>query len=149
MAVIECVPAVLNDVEIVAVPELRIPVPSVVVPSKNVTVPVAAAGDTVAVKVIAVLTVVLVAEAASVVVVAVVVVELEDAAVPLDPHPVMQGTARVKGSRHTRIKCKNSFRKTVPLEIDRSVFSDDRIPPKGLQPPINSLIGNALRSRVN
>ena len=38
-------------VDKVAVPALRVPVPSTVAPSKKVTVPVAVAGNTVAVKV--------------------------------------------------------------------------------------------------
>ncbi|HKF49957.1 MAG TPA: hypothetical protein VKB38_21520 [Terracidiphilus sp.] len=50
-AVIECVPAVENEVASVAFPELSVPVPSDVVPSRNVTVPVAAEGETVAVSV--------------------------------------------------------------------------------------------------
>jgi hypothetical protein len=47
--VIECAPAVSVDVVNVAFPLLRVPVPKVVVPSLNVTVPVAADGETVAV----------------------------------------------------------------------------------------------------
>ena len=48
---IECVAADSADVENVACPELRLPVPSVAAPSLNVTVPVATEGVTVAVKV--------------------------------------------------------------------------------------------------
>ena len=55
----------------VALPELSVPVPSEVVPSRNVTVPVAVEGATVAVSVMLVPAVVVVEEAASVVVVAV------------------------------------------------------------------------------
>jgi hypothetical protein len=49
--VIECVPAVENEVARVALPELSVPVPSEVVPSRKVTVPVAVEGVTVAVSV--------------------------------------------------------------------------------------------------
>ena len=48
---IECVPAVENEVARVALPELSVPVPSEVVPSRKVTVPVAVEGETVAVSV--------------------------------------------------------------------------------------------------
>ena len=68
---IECVPTVLKEVDKVALPELSVPVPSEVVPSRNVTVPVAAEGATVAVKVMLVPVVVAVEEDASVVVVVV------------------------------------------------------------------------------
>jgi hypothetical protein len=47
-----CVPVVLNVAEYVAMPEARVPVPSVVVPSLNVTVPVAVDGVTVAFSVV-------------------------------------------------------------------------------------------------
>jgi hypothetical protein len=47
----ECVPAVRLAVNRVARPLLRVPLPSEVEPSKNVTVPVAVEGETVAVKV--------------------------------------------------------------------------------------------------
>lgn len=46
---IECAPAVSVDVVNIAVPLLRVLVPKVVLPSLNVTVPVAADGETVAV----------------------------------------------------------------------------------------------------
>jgi hypothetical protein len=49
--VIECAPADKADVLKVARPLLSVPVPSVVLPSLNVTVPVAAEGVTVAVNV--------------------------------------------------------------------------------------------------
>jgi hypothetical protein len=58
-------------VDKVALPELSVPVPSEVVPSRNVTVPVAVEGATVAVRVMLVPVVVVVEDAASVVVVAV------------------------------------------------------------------------------
>jgi hypothetical protein len=58
-------------VDNVAVPELSVPVPSEVVPSRNVTVPVAAEGATVAVSVMLVPVVTVVEEAARAVVVAV------------------------------------------------------------------------------
>jgi hypothetical protein len=58
-------------VDKVALPELSVPVPSEVVPSRNVTVPVAVVGATVAVSVMLVPVVVVVDEAASAVVVAV------------------------------------------------------------------------------
>ena len=48
---IECVPAVENEVVNVATPELTVPVPIEVVPSRKVTVPVAVEGETVAVRV--------------------------------------------------------------------------------------------------
>jgi hypothetical protein len=70
-AVIECVPAVENEVVRVAFPELSVPVPSVVVPSRNVTVPVAVEGATVAVSVTLVPVVVDVEEDVRAVVVAV------------------------------------------------------------------------------
>jgi hypothetical protein len=47
--VIQCVPAVSADVVNFAFPLLRVPVPKVVLPSLNVTVLVAADGETVAV----------------------------------------------------------------------------------------------------
>jgi hypothetical protein len=62
---------VLKEVDRVAFPELSVPVPSEVVPSRNVTVPVAAEGATVAVSVMLVPVVVVVEEAESAVVVAV------------------------------------------------------------------------------
>ena len=71
MAVTECVPAA-NFVDSVAVPELSVPLPSEVLPSKKVTVPVAAVGDTVAVSVTLVPTTTEVADAVSVTVLAVV-----------------------------------------------------------------------------
>ena len=46
-----CEPPLNNDVVSVAVPELSVPVPRLVTPSKKVTVPVAVDGATVAVKV--------------------------------------------------------------------------------------------------
>jgi hypothetical protein len=49
--VIECDPTVRLDVDSVALPTLRVPLPNEMAPSKNVTVPVAVEGDTVAVKV--------------------------------------------------------------------------------------------------
>jgi len=73
--VIECVPAVANDVESVATPELSVPVPSEVVPSRKVTVPVAVEGETVAVNVTLAPVVTDVGEAVSAVVVAVLVEE--------------------------------------------------------------------------
>ena len=48
---IEWVPTARLELENVATPALRVPLPSAVAPSKNVTVPVAADGETVAVKV--------------------------------------------------------------------------------------------------
>jgi hypothetical protein len=72
--VIECVPAVENEVARVALPELSVPVPSEVVPSRKVTVPVAVEGETVAVSVTLVPVATDVAEDVSVVVVAVSVV---------------------------------------------------------------------------
>jgi hypothetical protein len=72
--VIECVPAVENEVARVALPELSVPVPSEVVPSRKVTVPVAVEGDTVAVSVTLAPVATDVAEDVSVVVVAVSVV---------------------------------------------------------------------------
>jgi hypothetical protein len=68
----ECVPVVENEVESVAVPELRVAAPSDVVPSKNVTVPVAAEGETVAVSVTAAPSTGFAVEAARVIVVEVV-----------------------------------------------------------------------------
>jgi hypothetical protein len=50
-AVIECAPAESAEVEKEAEPLLSVPVPRIVVPSRNCTVPVAAAGLTVAVNV--------------------------------------------------------------------------------------------------
>ena len=50
-AVMLCGPTASDDVVRVAVPEASVPVPSVVLPSRNVTVPVAVAGETVAVNV--------------------------------------------------------------------------------------------------
>jgi hypothetical protein len=50
-AVIECVPAARLDVVSDALPPLSVALPSSVEPSKNRTVPAAAAGDTVALKV--------------------------------------------------------------------------------------------------
>jgi hypothetical protein len=47
----ECEPAVSFEVEKLAAPPLRVTVPNVVVPSRNRTVPVAVAGETVALKV--------------------------------------------------------------------------------------------------
>ena len=70
-AVIECVPAVENEVASVALPELSVPVPSEVVPSMKVTVPVAVEGVTVAVSVTLVPVATDVAEEVSAVVVAV------------------------------------------------------------------------------
>ena len=64
-------PAVENEVARVAFPELSVPVPSEVVPSRNVTEPVAVEGDTVAVSVTLVPAVVDVEEDVSAVVVAV------------------------------------------------------------------------------
>jgi hypothetical protein len=64
---------VANEVESVATPELNVPVPSEVVPEKKVTVPVAAAGATVAVRVMLAPTAGVVVDAASAVVVAVLV----------------------------------------------------------------------------
>jgi hypothetical protein len=49
--VIEWVPTAREEVENVAVPELSVPLPMVVPPSRNVTVPVAVEGDTAAVNV--------------------------------------------------------------------------------------------------
>jgi hypothetical protein len=49
--VIECDPSASVEVLKVAIPLLRVPVPNVVLPSLKVTVPVAAEGETVAVKV--------------------------------------------------------------------------------------------------
>jgi hypothetical protein len=49
--VIECDPAASVEIPNVAFPLLIVPVPSVVLPSLKVTVPVAAEGETVAVKV--------------------------------------------------------------------------------------------------
>jgi len=49
--VIEWLPTERLEVAKVATPPLTVPVPSVVAPSKNVTIPVAVEGDTVAVKV--------------------------------------------------------------------------------------------------
>jgi hypothetical protein len=72
--VIECVPAVENDVASVAFPELSVPVPSEVAPSMKVTVPVAVVGETDAVSVTLVPVATDVAEDVSVVVVAVSVV---------------------------------------------------------------------------
>jgi hypothetical protein len=69
--VIECVPAVENEVARVALPELSVPVPSEVVPSRKVTVPVAVEGETVAVSVTLVPVATEVAEEVSVVVVGV------------------------------------------------------------------------------
>jgi hypothetical protein len=51
LAVIECVVAVSVETESVACPLLRVEVPSVFAPSRNVTVPVAADGATAAVRV--------------------------------------------------------------------------------------------------
>ena len=68
---IECVPAVENEVASVALPELSVPVPSEVVPSMKVTVPVAVEGVTVAVSVTLVPVATDVAEEVSAVVVAV------------------------------------------------------------------------------
>ena len=48
---IECDPNASVEVLKVAIPLLRVPVPNVVLPSLKVTVPVAAEGETVAVKV--------------------------------------------------------------------------------------------------
>jgi hypothetical protein len=48
----ECDATERAEVEKVAIPPLRVPVPRFVCPSLNVTVPVAVAGDTVAVRVI-------------------------------------------------------------------------------------------------
>lgn len=70
-AVSESVPAVANEVVSVALPALSVPVPSEVEPEKKVTVPVAADGATVAVKVTLAPTVGVVVDAVSVVVVAV------------------------------------------------------------------------------
>jgi hypothetical protein len=53
LAVIEWDPKERVEVEKVALPPPKVPVPSTVVPSKNVTVPVAVAGATVAVNVTA------------------------------------------------------------------------------------------------
>lgn len=50
-AVMEWLPTARPEVEKAAVPPLRVPLPRTEVPSKNVTLPVAVAGDTVAVKV--------------------------------------------------------------------------------------------------
>ena len=70
-AVIECVPAVENEVARVALPELSVPVPIEVVPSMKVTVPVAVEGETVAVSVTVAPVAMDVAEEVSAVVVAV------------------------------------------------------------------------------
>jgi len=48
--VIECDPSASVEMLKVAIPLLRVPVPNVVLPSLKVTVPVAAEGETVAVK---------------------------------------------------------------------------------------------------
>jgi hypothetical protein len=69
--VIECVPAVENEVARVALPELSVAVPSEVVPSRKVTVPVAVEGVTVAVSVTVAPVATDVGEAVSAVVVAV------------------------------------------------------------------------------
>ena len=68
---IEWVPAAEKEVARVALPELSVPVPSEVVPSRKVTVPVAVDGETVAVSVTLVPVEVDVEEEVSVVVVAV------------------------------------------------------------------------------
>jgi len=47
----EWFPTVSIETDSVAIPAFRVPLPSVALPSKNVTVPVAAAGDTVAVNI--------------------------------------------------------------------------------------------------
>ena len=70
---IECAPAVENEVTSVATPELSVPVPIEVVPSRKVTVPVAVEGETVAVSVTLAPVATDVGEAVSEVVVAVLV----------------------------------------------------------------------------
>lgn len=66
-------PAVANEVVSVATPELKVPVPSEVVPDMKVTVPVAVDGATVAVNVTLAPTAGVVVDAARTVVVAVLV----------------------------------------------------------------------------
>jgi len=80
------VPAVENEVASVALPELSVPVPIEVVPSKKVTVPVAVEGETVAVNVTLAPTAGVVVDAASAVVVAV-FVEVTVIATALDVLP--------------------------------------------------------------
>jgi hypothetical protein len=95
------VPVVLKLVASVASPELSVPVPSAVVPSSNVTVPVAADGETVAVSVTLAPSATDVADAVRVVVVAVVVsvvvvvVVVVDVVVlfPLLPQPAAEARA--------------------------------------------------------
>jgi hypothetical protein len=72
----ESVPAAANEVASVATPALSVPVPSEVAPDMKVTVPVAADGETVAVKVTLAPTFGVVVEAVSVVVVGVLEVPL-------------------------------------------------------------------------
>lgn len=105
-----CAPVVESDVVSVAVPELSVPVPSVVlvVESTNVTVPVAAEGATVAVslKLVPEATLLTLLARLMVVLVIVLVVELE-----LEPdvelcmellQPVTRETARAKRTGSTR-----------------------------------------------
>jgi hypothetical protein len=96
MAVIESVPAVLKEVVKLAVPEASVPVPSEVVPLWNVTVPVAAAGETVAVNMTLAPTAGVVVDAESVTVLAVVPVDVgacQKSPQPA-PKPIRNGAAR-------------------------------------------------------
>ena len=93
---IESVPAVLKEVVKLAVPEASVPVPSEVVPLWNVTVPVAAAGETVAVNVTLAPTAGVVVDAESVTVLAVVPVDVgacQKSPQPV-PKPIRKGAAR-------------------------------------------------------
>jgi hypothetical protein len=89
--VIVSVPAVLKVVVKVAVPEVSVPVPSEVVPFSNVTVPVAADGETVAVNVTLAPTAGVSVDTVSVTVLAVVPVDV--GACQKSPQPASRGAA--------------------------------------------------------
>ena len=100
MAVTECVPAA-NFVDSVALPELSVPLPSEVLPSKKVTVPVAAVGDTVAVSVTLVPTSTEVPDAVSVTVLAWVPPDRFKKGMP--PHPESASIGAVSTARRIRL----------------------------------------------
>ena len=100
MAVTECVPAA-NFVDSVAMLELSVPVPSEVLPSKKVTVPVAALGDTVAVNVTLVPTTTEVPDAVSVTVLAWVPPDRFKKGMP--PHPESASIGAVSTARRIRL----------------------------------------------
>ena len=93
-------------------PASSVPVPRLVVPSRNVTVPLAAVGETVAVSVTAVPAVVEVAELVSAVVVAVVLV-VAIVVVLSELHPVNKGRQRIAGSKQRRTQ-RMSFKEVPP-----------------------------------